>query len=102
MGLVFALMLTRLAPSAAPGSLDREIRAIAQDAGGAVGVAVRHVESGQGVSLRGAERFPMASVFKLPLGIEILHRVDDGALSLDRVVRFGIPDLSPGHSPLAE
>src|SRR4051812_25163011 len=44
------------------------------EAQGHLGVAVLHVESGERASFRGDERFPLQSVFKVPLGIEVLAR----------------------------
>ncbi len=55
-----------------------------------------HLESGTGASLHGHERFPMASVFKLPLAIALLARVDHGALRLDESVALGPSDIRPG------
>ena len=97
----FWLLLLLAQPLSTPDRLDAEIRTIAAAAGGTVGVSIVRLESGERVSVRGGERFPMASVFKLPLAVEILHRADAGSLPLDRVVRFTAADLSPGHSPLA-
>ncbi len=45
----------------------------------------------------------MQSVFKLPLAIAILHRVEQGELSLDRQVRFAPEDRIPhAYSPLQD
>jgi beta-lactamase class A len=100
--MLLAVLLWLLAP---PGSgreaLEARIGAIAPEAGGTVGVCVLHLESGRGASLHGGQALPMASVFKLPVAIELLRRVDRGALSLDQKVA-----LSPGdmrfHSLIAE
>jgi beta-lactamase class A len=66
-----------LAPLGTQG-LEAQVARLADAAGGTVGVAVVHVETGERVSLRGTERFPMASVFKLPIAMQVLHRVDQG------------------------
>ncbi len=55
-----------------------------------------HLESGTGASLHGHERFPMASVFKLPVAIALLERVDRGALALDQRVALDANDIRPG------
>ena len=65
-----------------------------------VGVSAIHLETGKRVSVRGGESFPMASVFKFPVGIAVLRQVDAGKLSLAK--RVTITDFSPGHSPLRE
>jgi len=72
---------------------------ISASAGGEIGVSVLHLETGRGASLHGHERFPMASVFKLPVSIALLERVDRGALRLDQRLTLGPADIRPGGSP---
>ena len=68
--------------SAAPGnSLAERWRGIAAETDGTVGAAVLDLRSGQLVSLHGDERFPLASVCKLPIAVHILAMVDEGKLS---------------------
>jgi beta-lactamase class A len=64
------------------------------------GYSAVHLESGRRVSSRGAEAFPMGSVYKFPIAITVLRRVDAGTLRMDRPVH--ITEFSPGHSPLRE
>src|SRR6202012_1148001 len=46
---------------------------------------------------------PMQSTFKLPLGMFVLHEVEQGKLSLDRKIRFLPSDIYPGtYSPLQD
>ncbi len=66
---------------------------IAQAAQGKVGVAVMNLESGDTVSLNGTVRFPMQSVFKFPIAMAVLHEVDRGKLSLDKMIRVKKKDL---------
>src|SRR5262245_23826480 len=60
---------------------------------GTVGVSLIHIESGATLSVRGAERFPMASVYKLPIAIELLAQVSASTLSLDRPVALAPSDI---------
>ena len=60
---------------------------------GEVGVALVHVESGVHVSIHGDQRFPMASVYKLPIAIEALAQVSEGKLELGREVTLGANDI---------
>src|SRR6478672_1075479 len=60
---------------------------------GTVGVSLIHIESGATMSVRGAERFPMASVYKLPIAIELLAQVSAGTLSLNRPVALASSDI---------
>ncbi|MGD0362475.1 MAG: class A beta-lactamase [Bryobacteraceae bacterium] len=67
---------------AAPAdTLAERWRQIAQDTDGTLGAAALHLGSGQQVSLHGEERFPLASVCKLPTAMHILAMVDEGKLS---------------------
>jgi len=65
-----------------------------------IGVTAIHLESGKRVSTRNTERFPMGSVYKFPIALAVLRRVDAGTMSLDQVVTIEPRDFSPGWSPL--
>lgn len=67
-----------------------------REAGGTLGAAVLHLESGESASYHGRERFPMQSVFKLPLAIDIFARVDAGELRLDEMIHIRPSDVRPG------
>jgi beta-lactamase class A len=101
---VLLLAAALLAPRAAESreALEARFRAIAGPAGGTVGVSVLHLETGKGASLHGHDRFPMASVFKLAVAVELLSRTDRGAVVLDRRIAIAPADLRPGQSPIAE
>jgi len=60
---------------------------------GQVGVALIHVESGARLAIHGDQRFPMASVYKLPVALELLTQVSLGQLSLDRQIAIGASDI---------
>lgn len=67
-----------------------------------IGVAAIHLQSGRRVSVRGTERFPMGSVYKFPIALAVLRRVDAGTLSLKREVTIEPKDFAPGWSPLRD
>jgi beta-lactamase class A len=75
-----------------PG-LHKEFEEIAHDANGRVGMAVMLLESRESVELRGDERFPMHSVYKLPIAMAVLQRVDRGELQLDQTVKVETTDF---------
>jgi beta-lactamase class A len=56
------------------------------------------LEGGEVISVGGGARFPMQSVYKLPIGMALLRRVDEGALKLDARVRVEASDLVPAKS----
>lgn len=80
--------------------IERTLRRIAERAAGLVGITVQQLESGETVSVRGSERFPMASTCKLPIAVQLLSRVDRGELSLESPVAVTQADLRPGHDRL--
>lgn len=67
--------------------------------GGRLGVAALDTQSGQYLSHRGKERFPLCSTFKLLLAAAVLERVDKGKEQLDRRVVFG-QDALLGWAPV--
>src|SRR5437764_13219844 len=70
-----------------------EVDKIAPAAKGRVGVAAQLLESGETASLHGDEHFPMHSVYKLPISMAVLQRVDRGELKLDQLVKVEPSDF---------
>src|SRR3954452_7241572 len=60
------------------------------------------LDTGRMMSMNAGQRFPMGSVFKFPLAIEVLHRVDEKKLDLDHVYTIEVSDFSPGWSPIRD
>ena len=58
--------------------LEQEVARLAPLAGGTVGVAAVHLESGREVYFNRVEPFPMASTYKVPIAVQLLTRVDQG------------------------
>jgi beta-lactamase class A len=67
-----------------------------------IGYSAMNLESGARVSQLGTERFPMGSVYKFPIALEVLRLVDDGTLTLEQAVRIQPADFSTGWSPLRD
>ena len=84
--------------------LRSQIEQLAQTAQGRVGLAAIVLETGQSIDLRGDEQFPMQSVYKLPIGMTALHRVDQGKLSLTQKVHVEPAEYvsKRQHSPLRD
>lgn len=96
-----ALAVSTLA-AAVPSALEKEIAAIAASLDGRVGAAAMLVETGERVAVHGSERFPMQSVFKLPVGLWVLHEVDAGRVKLETRVTLERKDLLDGGlNPIA-
>jgi beta-lactamase class A len=84
-----------------PPALEAELARIAASAGGLVGAAAVHLESGRSVSLNGAMRFPLASALKIPVAVQFLARVDRGELALDTMAAIEPRHLRPGAGIIA-
>jgi Beta-lactamase enzyme family len=72
------------------------MQAIVEPAGGTVGFAAVELASGRELGLKQDEPFPMQSVFKLPIAIEVLRQVDEGKIDLDREILLGAHDAGAG------
>ena len=82
--------------------LEREIARLSKVSGGVAGVTAIHLETGRRVSLNGAERFPMASTFKIPIAVQLLTRIDKGEIKLDQMIEVRQSDLHPGSGTLTD
>ena len=64
------------------------------------GAAALHLKSGERFALNGDERFPLASVCKLPIAMNILAMVDEGKLALDQKIEVLPRDVWAGVSEI--
>ncbi|MEA2338790.1 MAG: beta-lactamase class [Thermoanaerobaculia bacterium] len=67
-----------------------------------VGYTAIDIESGRTLSQNGSDHFPMASVFKFPVALVVLQRVDAGEFKLDDAITIQPAQFSRGHSPLRD
>src|SRR5438045_6933361 len=82
--LFFAATLAAALPFS---DLPSQFEKIAPAANDRVVVAAQLLESSETADLHGHEHFPMHSVYKLPISMAVLHRVDRGELKLDQPVK---------------
>src|SRR5262249_38971013 len=84
--------------------LGSQISSIADGSGGRTGMYAEILETHVHAALNEHERFPMQSVYKLPICMAAFDLVDRGVLSLDTPVPVGVSDLAPAgvHSPLRD
>lgn len=80
--------------------LESEIVRLSATSGGKVGVGIIHLETGRELFVNGAEPFPMASTFKVPVAVELLTRVQAGSVRLDSMITLRQADLHPGSGTL--
>ncbi len=63
--------------------LKDQVELVSRRIRGEVGVAVKHLETGEELAVRGEEFFPLASVFKIPILVEVMAQVKEGKFTLD-------------------
>jgi beta-lactamase class A len=111
MGLTRRLLLSTLALSlffinssrAQKDELRSKITEIAKTVEGQVGVAVVDLSTRDTLIYNVHGIFPMQSVFKFPLALAVLKKVDQGKLSLSKKIKLTNRDLLPNTwSPLRE
>lgn len=66
--------------------LQAHVAELSQSFPGTIGVYARNIESGAEISYKSDDRFPMASVYKIPVMVQVFREVDAGRLKLtDRI-----------------
>ncbi|HEY4271902.1 MAG TPA: class A beta-lactamase [Candidatus Udaeobacter sp.] len=102
--MIHTLLVCTAAAALSLPSLDTQFNEIAADARGRVGVAVALLGTGESADLHGDEHFPMHSVYKVPIAMAALRRVDRGELKLDQLVSVVKSDFPrPGmYSPIRD
>jgi len=99
--LIFILtLLSSHIPLMAQKSLRTQIADLAESISGDVGVSIRLIERGDTLSYHGKHPFPMQSVFKFPLALQVMNDVDNGKLTLDKKLPVNKSDYFQTHSPL--
>jgi beta-lactamase class A len=78
--------------------IEREIRR----ADGQVGVAVKHIETGESLAVNGDKLFPMASTFKVPVLVELLYQVKEGRYGLEDEITVQESDQHIGSGMISK
>nr|AMP57319.1 classA [uncultured bacterium]AMP57394.1 classA [uncultured bacterium] len=75
-----------------------------QKSQGNLGAAVMDFQTGECIDINGDLPFPMQSVYKLPIAINVLSQVDKGTLKLDQRIQVTPADYvtTAQHSPLRD
>jgi beta-lactamase class A len=102
--LAASLILLGVATVAAAqtSNLQAELERVTASVGGSVGIGVRHLESGREFYVNRGVRYPMASVFKVPVAIQLLAMAEEGRADLDKRVELRTSDLRPGSGRLVK
>jgi len=78
-----------------------QIERVTRGMEGKVGLAATHIESGENIAINSDEFFPMASVFKVPIFVDLMARVLEGEFSLEDEIRIQKTDQHLGSGMLA-
>jgi len=103
-GLILTTFLSAEAPEKPRGmerlrkQIDNAVRGIE----GEFGIAVKHIESGEELAVNGDTYFPMASVFKVPIFVEVLAQVKEGQFALEDEVSIQKTDQHLGSGMLSD
>ncbi len=100
-GLLFLFL--SLEAIAQPDSLRQKIEQIISTKDADIGVSIIGIENHDTLSVNGNKHFPMLSVFKFHVALAVLHKVEEGKLSLNQNIYIKKSDLlSNTWSPLRE
>lgn len=67
-----------------------------------IGVSIITLDNKESLSINNDKKFPMQSVYKLPLAIAVLKKVDEGVFKLDQKIFIKKSQLHDTWSPLKE
>ena len=67
-----------------------------------IGFAAVDLDTGHTAMRNQDDRFPMGSVYKLPIAMTILRKVDRGEFKLDQKVTIEPKDFAAGFSPIRD
>ncbi|ASU35592.1 class A beta-lactamase, subclass A2 [Mucilaginibacter xinganensis] len=100
--LLTLIFLIPLGASAQQNGLRQQISDIIKPAKGIVGVSILNLESRDTLSVNGDARLVLHSVMKFPIALTMLHWVDSGKLTLDKMIHIKKKDLPKNYSPLRD
>jgi len=76
--------------------LKYQIEAITRGVEGEFGVAAKHIETGEEIFINGDTYFPMASVFKVPIFVEVMAQINEGRFTLEEKSQYRRPTCTWG------
>ncbi|MEP7365472.1 MAG: class A beta-lactamase [Acidobacteriota bacterium] len=93
-----------LLPLLAAAATLPDLSSLAAPAQGQVGAAFSIVETEKAYAFHGSDKFPMQSVYKLPIAFYIMRRVDRERMALNQLVQITPKDFvrPEQHSPLRD
>jgi len=108
---LFVLMLFLLSPAGAEAPppkplapLEKSLRSIVESVGEDmdVGIAVTQIEKGLSLNIHGTKPYPLASVFKVPILVTVMKKIDDRAFTLSTPIKIREQDRCIGSGTLKD
>ena len=75
--------------------LKNDITKIVEKANGTIGVAIKNLETNDTLTINNNHKYPMQSVYKFPLAMAVLSKVDSAIFSMDQKIHIAKSDLLP-------
>lgn len=110
--LIFIILTGLIMPSFSTGQatkklqgverLKKQIEGIVRSVEGEVGVAAKHIETGEELTINGDTYFPMASVFKIPIFVEVMAQIKEGQFTLEDEISIQKTDQHFGSGMLSD
>lgn len=82
-------------------ALQERLEQIAANLDGTLGLAVRVLKTGEEFRVNDQQLFPLASVFKVPLLVELFRQMEQGGFNLETRQSLRVEDVSPGSGVLS-
>ncbi|MFA9560560.1 serine hydrolase [Evansella sp. AB-rgal1] len=79
-----------------------KLQKIVDEAPGKFGVAIKHVEKGEGLHINSEAKFELASVVKIPILVALYKEVAAGNIRIDERVQFEHHDMVPGSGVIKD
>src|SRR5262245_61443530 len=86
--------------SAQLGRLQTRLQEIAEAFPGVIGVSARDIKTGEEISINGDRLFPMASVYKIPIMVEVFRQIEAKKFSLGDRIEVGDEQRTLGSGVL--
>jgi beta-lactamase class A len=82
--------------------LRKQVEGVINGIKGEVGVVAKHLETGEEFAVNGDVYFPMASVFKVPVLVEVMAQIKEGRFTLDDEISIRKTDQHMGSGYLSD
>lgn len=90
---ILVLVIVSISANAQIAGLRNDIEKLVIDKQLKIGVALLDLSNNDSLFINSDDKFPMQSVYKLPIALCVLHQVDEGKLKLTDTIRFAKADL---------